>query len=103
MIYKQFFLNSFLLFIFLLLSINIFGQNSVALQKIIDRLQLRNPSSYSRGVNFENGVRVYGEGEYKSAVRYFNKAIIGDPFDFMAYFNRGLCYYKMQDKDHACM
>ncbi len=55
------------------------------------------------GVNFEKGVSEFELGNFSSALDYFNKALVVDNDDAEAIFNRGLCYYQVQDIQHACL
>ena len=52
---------------------------------------------------YNNGVILLNEGKLIESISYFNNALLFNENDFDSYYNTGVCYYKMQDINNACL
>jgi len=54
-------------------------------------------------INYNTGIAYFNLQQYKSALNYFNKAIIKDPTDFDYYINRAFVKLNLKDTTNACL
>lgn len=51
---------------------------------------------------FGLGLAYFDKGEYKRAVSYFDKVILRHPTHHKAFYNRGVCYHLLGEKERGC-
>jgi TonB family protein len=50
----------------------------------------------------QSGSNALKEGKYDLALNFLNDAIKDNPKDIDSYYNRGICYFKLNDIENAC-
>ena len=82
---------------FIWFSVSFYTHPNNKLENLQEFEQIENSSSFFAGKGFTAGLN----GDYKSAIEYFSKAIELNPQDSISYHQRGLCYYYENDYEHA--
>ncbi len=81
------------------------NKNSVSVKYIFPILNYK----YKKKIYFKNynysyneGVKLLNDGKFSEAINSLNKAILKDSLDLDAHYNRGICYYKLNNLQSAC-
>ena len=52
---------------------------------------------------YNKGVELFGANKLNESISYFNTAILFNQKDYEAFYNRGVCFYKMKNTSDACL
>jgi hypothetical protein len=63
---------------------------------------ISNPKFEKQYYNYRDGVIAMQQGDYNKAIGLFNICLESDPEDKNALYQRGICYYKLDNLENAC-
>lgn len=64
--------------------------------------KLANPELTNGNIEYRKGLDFIAKKRYSKAITMFKKSIEKNPKSIDSYYNRGLCYFKINLKDEAC-
>ncbi len=70
----------------------------IAFPTIIDSF----PLNIVQNTPCEKGYEAFNNGQFEKAIKFYNSFLVLNPNDPIAIYNRGLCYYKIQDRIRSC-
>ena len=53
--------------------------------------------------NYQDGILEMKKSNYSVAIEHFNRSLEASPNDLDALYNRGLCFFKLEEPDKACL